>query len=43
MMVRQFPDTLDKLYAKTLETASEIKEAFQNGYEKASQSKPAAA
>ena len=40
---RKFPDAMDKLCAKTHEVASEIKEAFKNGYEKASQPKPAAA
>ena len=40
---RKCPDTTDKLYAKTREVASEIKEAFKNGYEKASLPKPAAA
>ncbi len=40
---RKYPDALDKLYEKTRETTSEIKEAFKNGYEKASQPKTAAA
>ena len=40
---RKCPDTLDNLYKKTNEAASEIKDAFKNGYEKASQPKPAAA
>ena len=40
---RKCPDALDKLYAKTREVASEVKDAFKNGYEKASQPKPATA
>jgi hypothetical protein len=40
---RKFPDALDNLYTKTREVASEVKEAFKNGYEKASQSRPATA
>ena len=40
---RKCPDALDKLYAKTREVASEVKDAFKNGYEKASQPKPAVA
>ena len=40
---RKCPDALDKFYKKTRETASEIKEAFKNGYDKASQPKPAVA
>jgi len=40
---RKCPDALDTLYAKTSEVASEVKDAFKNGYEKASQPKPAAA
>jgi len=40
---RKCPDTLDKFYKKTCEAASEIKEAFKNGYEKASQPKTATA
>ncbi len=40
---RKCPDALDKLYAKTREVASEVKEAFKNGYKNASQTKPAAA
>ena len=40
---KKFPDAMDKLCTKTREVASEVKEAFKNGYEKASQPKPAAA
>ncbi len=40
---RKCPDALDKLYKKTREVASEAKEAFKNGYEKASQPKAATA
>ena len=40
---RKCPDTLDNLYKKTNEVASEIKDAFKNGYEKASQPKTIAA
>ena len=40
---RKCPDALDKLYTKTREVASEVKEAFKNGYEKASQPRPVAA
>ena len=40
---KKCPDVLDKLYNKTREVASEAKEAFKNGYEKASQSKAATA
>jgi len=40
---RKCPDALDKLYNKTREVASEVKEAFKNGYEKASQPRPATA
>ena len=40
---RKCPDALDKLYAKTREVASEVRDAFKNGYENASQPKPAAA
>ncbi len=40
---KKCPDALDKLYAKTREVASEVKEAFKNGYEKASQPRPATA
>jgi len=38
---RKCPDALDKLYRKTHEVASEVKEAFRNGYERASQPKTA--
>jgi len=38
---KKCPDALDKLYAKTREVASEVKEAFKNGYEKASQPRAA--
>ena len=34
---KKCPDALDKLYKKTCEVVSEVKEAFKNGYEKASQ------
>ena len=40
---RKCPDALDKLYVKTREAVSEVKKAFKNGYENASQPKPAAA
>ena len=40
---RKCPDALDKLYAKTREVTSEVKEAFKNGYEKASQPRAATA
>ncbi|MBA7610346.1 hypothetical protein ES703_17554 [subsurface metagenome] len=40
---RKCPDALDKLYARTREIASETKEAFKNGYEKASQPRAATA
>ena len=40
---RKCPDALDKLYAKTREVASEVKEAFKNGYEKANQPRAATA
>ena len=40
---RKCPNAMDKLYKKTRETASEIKEAFKNGYVKASRPKPATA
>ena len=40
---KKCPDTLNNLYKKTREVASEVKEAFKNGYEKASQPKTAAA
>ena len=40
---KKFPDAMDKLCTKTCEITSEIKEAFKNGYEKASQPKPATA
>jgi len=40
---RKCPDALDKLYTKTREVASEVKEAFKNGYEKASQPRAATA
>ena len=38
---KKYPDTLDKLYSKTREIAYEVKEAFKNGYEKASQPRTA--
>jgi len=38
---RKYPDGLDKLYKKTREVASEVKDAFKNGYEKASQRRTA--
>ena len=34
---RKCPDALDKLYTRTREIASEVKEAFKNGYKKASE------
>ena len=40
---RKCPDALDKLCNKTREAASEVKQAFKNGYEKASQPRPATA
>ena len=40
---KKYPGTLDKLYAKTREITTEMKDAFKNGYEKASQSKTATA
>ena len=40
---RKYPDTVDKLQAKTRQIASEAKEAFKNGYQNATQPKPAAA
>lgn len=40
---RKYPDTMDKLKAKTCQIASEAKEAFKNGYQNATQPKPAAA
>jgi len=40
---KKCPDALDKLYKKTREVASEVKDAFKNGYEKASQPRQAAA
>jgi len=40
---KKCPDALDKLYAKTREVASEVKEAFKNGYEKARQPRAATA
>ena len=40
---RKCPDTFDNLYAKTRKIASEVKEAFKNGYEKASQPRAATA
>lgn len=40
---RKCPGALEKLYKKTRETASEIKEAFKNGYEKASKTRTATA
>ena len=38
---KKCPDALDKLYARTREIASETKEAFKNGYTKASESRAA--
>jgi hypothetical protein len=38
---KKYPETMDKIYAKTHEVVSEIKEAFRNGYHNAT--KPAAA
>ena len=35
---RKYPGTLDKLYAKTCETASGAKEAFKKGYANAVES-----
>ena len=40
---KKCPDTLDKLYAKAREITTEMKDAFKNGYEKASQPKTATA
>ena len=40
---RKCPDALDNLYKKTSEVASEVREAFKNGYEKASQPRPTTA
>jgi len=40
---KKCPDALDKLYARTREIASETKEAFKNGYTKASEPKAATA
>jgi len=40
---KKCPDALNKLYKKTREVTSEVKEAFKNGYEKASQPKAATA
>ena len=39
---RKCPDALDKLYARTCEISSEVKEAFKKGYENAMQSQKAA-
>ena len=38
---RKCPDALDKLYTRTREIASEVKEAFKNGYKKASEPRAA--
>lgn len=38
---KKCPDALDKLYARTREIASETKEAFKNGYTKASEARAA--
>ena len=38
---KKCPEALDKFYTKTREIASEVKEAFKNGYEKASQARAA--
>lgn len=40
---KKYPDTVDKLYAKARQITSEAKEAFKNGYQDATQPKPAAA
>lgn len=40
---KKCPDALDKLYARTREIASETKEAFKNGYTKASKPRAATA
>jgi len=40
---KKCPDALDNLYKKTGEVASEVKDAFKNGYQKASQPRPATA
>lgn len=32
---KKYPETLDKLYARTREIASQAKTSFKNGYEKA--------
>ncbi len=39
---KKCPETLDKLYTKTCEIKSELKEAFKKGYENAMQSQQAA-
>jgi len=39
---KKCPGTLDKLYAKTREIPSEVKEAFRKGYENASRSQQSA-
>ena len=38
---KKCPDALDKLYARTREIASEVKEAFKNGYKKANEPRAA--
>jgi len=35
---KKYPETMDKIYAKTHEVVSEIKEAFRNGYHNATKS-----
>ena len=40
---KKYPDTLDKLYTRTCEITSGMKEAFKKGYENAMQSQEAAA
>ena len=39
---RKYPDALGKLYARTREMTSGVKEAFKKGYENAVQSREAA-
>jgi len=40
---KKYPHTVDKLHAKARQITSEAKEAFKNGYQNATQPKPAAA
>jgi len=40
---RKYPDAVNKLRAKARQITSEAKEAFKNGYQNATQPKPAAA